>query len=231
MRIDVPVRRARRRRAAPESPARAFPALPAGSYVMSVQRHGAGDGWIMVGVGNDQFAIVTQPIAAFDGGMRLHLPGRCARAAIRGDEGAREQFEAVELRPSRRPAPATSRVARRAVRYDGTVSSSSTIARFPSRPVSGWPANATAVVIQPDDRPRPFAGAAQRAGRQYRDAGIGGRRESSRWSREKSGASTSRGRRRCVQIRSSAGFRPSDVDPNSRDKRLLGVFRPTAVEP
>ena len=31
-----------------------------------------------------------------------------------------------------------------------------------------------------------------------------------------------------VRIRSSAGFRPSEVDPNSRDTRLLGVFSPSA---
>jgi hypothetical protein len=27
-----------------------------------------------------------------------------------------------------------------------------------------------------------------------------------------------------VQISTSAGFRPSDVDPNSRDQRFLGVY-------
>jgi len=33
-----------------------------------------------------------------------------------------------------------------------------------------------------------------------------------------------------VQIRSSAGFRPSETDPKSRDTRLLGVYIRT-VEP
>ena len=69
-----------------------------------------------------KFAIVMQPLAVFEAGLRLHLPAGARALAIRGDEGARDQLDRVELRPlSLDPAPATRDIARRAVRYGGSV--------------------------------------------------------------------------------------------------------------
>jgi hypothetical protein len=228
MRIDVPVRRrgggGRLNRAVA-----AFPAVPAGSYMLTVKRQGSADGWIMVGIGNDQFAIATQPIAAFDGGVRIDLPLPVRALLVRADEGAREQLLSVELRPLPREADPISRdTARRAVRYDGGTAFFVDDRSFPE-PSGFWIAGArqSSVAVRPDRRgPIPLVlrnGAldnrvsiesgtwrdefALRAGEEYRiNVPI-----------DASGAAL-------VRIRSAAGFRPSEIDPNSRDTRFLGVF-------
>src|SRR5207244_3220708 len=79
------------------------------------------DGWVMAGVGNDQFAIVTQPIAALDGGVRIDLPVDVRAISVRRDEGARDQLEGIALRPVAVAAPLPPDMARRAVRYGDSI--------------------------------------------------------------------------------------------------------------
>ena len=227
MRMEIPVRRGRAGRA--NAPLVAFPAVPAGSYVMSVRRRG-GEGWLMVGVGNDQFAIVTQPIATFESGVRLDLPINVRALLVRADEGARAQLESVELRPVSRGVARLSRdTARRAVRYNSTVTYFLDDRALPE-PSGFWVAGAreTRVVVRPD-APGPVAvilhsGAADNAITL----------ESGRW-REEIALKPGEERRidlpidasagaALVRIRSSAGFRPSEVNAGSRDTRFLGVF-------
>lgn len=222
MRMEIPVRRIRGGRL--NVPLVAFPAVPAGSYVMSVRRRG-GDGWVMVGVGNDQFAIVTQPIAAFDAGVPITLPVDARALLVRADEMARGQLDAIELRPvTRAPNRATSEVARRAVRYDAAVFFFLDDRAYPE-PSGFWVAGGreTSLAIQAD-APRPVAlllrnGAADNvvtiessSGREDLVMKAGDERRV-----EVPGAGV-------LRIRSSAGFRPSEVNAGSRDTRLLGVF-------
>jgi hypothetical protein len=228
MRIELPVRR-RPAGGRLNRPIAAFPAVPAGAYLLSVKRQGSGDGWIMAGVGNDQFAIVTEPIAALAGGVRIDLPIPVRALLIRADEGAREQLQSVELRPLPGVVRAVSRdVGRRAVRYDGGTAFFIDDRAFPE-PAGFWIAGAreTVVAIRPDQ-----PGAIRLV---LRNGAADNRvsLESGRWRddvalrpgaeypitvpADASGAAL-------IRIRSATGFRPSEVDRSSRDNRYLGVF-------
>ncbi|HET7694520.1 MAG TPA: hypothetical protein VFK57_02340 [Vicinamibacterales bacterium] len=228
MRIEAPVRR-RGAGGRLNRPLAAFPAVPAGSYLLTARRQGSAEGWMMVGVGNDQFAIVTQPIAAFDAGVRIDLPLPVRALLVRADEGARDQLQAVELRPLPRADRAVSRdVARRAVRYEAGTAFFVDDRSFPE-PAGFWVAGARAstVAIQPDQRraiPLVLRNGAvdnqvSLASGTWRDEFRLGAGEEYRIDVpiDASGAAL-------VTIRSAAGFRPSEVDASSRDTRLLGVF-------
>ena len=227
MRIVVPVRRAAGRL---NRPLATFPSVPAGAYVVSARRQTGADGWIMIGVGNDQFAIVSQPVAALDGGIRIDLPVPVRALVVRGDEGAREQLQAVELRPIAAERARLSRaVARRAVGYGAASAFFLDDRAFPE-PSGFWVAGSreTAVVIQPDGdrkvslilRNGPGDNVITLESGQWRDefAMLSGNEQRIDIPREGAARAT------LVRIRSSAGFRPSEVDPTSRDTRFLGVF-------
>jgi hypothetical protein len=229
MRMDVPIRRGRGGRS--NAPLVAFPAVPAGSYQLSVTRHGAGDGLVMVGVGNDQFNIVLQPIAAYDDGVRLDLPVDVRALLVRGDEAARAQLESVELRPLARARGRLSPdTARRAVRYGDTVAFFLDDRAFPE-PSGFWVGGArdTHLVLQPD-APRPLSLVVRNG-----PYGNTVRIECAVW-RDEFAMAPGEERRidlpgdapgavaRVVRIASAAGFRPSEVNAGSHDTRLLGVF-------
>jgi hypothetical protein len=232
MRIEAPVRRPGRGGPVPSNrPLAVFQRVPAGTYLLSAKRHGGGDGLLIVGVGNDQFAIVTQPIAVFDAGLPIHLPVGARTLTIRGDEGARAQLDAIDLRPiALAVAPATLDVPRRAVRYDGTVVFFLDDRAFPE-PSGFWvgAARDTRVALAPD-APRGHVSVVLRNAPVENTVSLefAGRREEIvlKPGEERrvdvplgpAGASA------LLHIRTSSGFRPSAVDPNSRDTRLLGVY-------
>jgi hypothetical protein len=227
MRIEVPIRRRAAGRL--NRPLAAFPAVPAGSYVVSARRQAGTDGWLMIGVGDDQFALVTQPIAAFDQGVRVDVPVAVRALLVRADEGARDQLRSIELRPLARAEPVSPAVARRAVRY-GTAAAFFLDDRAFPEPAGFWVAGAreTSLVVRPD-QPRPVA-VQLRNGAAENVVAL----ESGRW-REEIMLKPGEERRVDIpldpargaaplRIRSAAGFRPSEVDPGSRDTRFLGVF-------
>jgi hypothetical protein len=229
MPMDVTVRRGRGGR--PNAPLVAFPAVPAGSYQLSVRRHGGGDGLVMVGVGNDQFNIVMQPIAAYDAGVRIDLPVAVRALLVRTDEGARAQLESVELRPlTRAPARLTPDTARRAVRYGDAVAFFLDDRAFPE-PSGFWVRGArdTKVVFQSDGshalsllvRNGPAANTVTIESGAWKDELPMAPGEERRIDVP---ADSQRGTAHLVRIASSAGFRPSEVNAGSRDTRLLGVF-------
>ena len=229
--IEMPVRRAGR--GTPRGlnrPLATLPGVPAGSYLVTVKRHGAGDGLLIIGVGNDQFSIVTRPLAVFDAGLRLELPAGARVLTIRGDEAARDQLEAVQLRPLALAAAAGPRVARRAVRYEGGVAFFLDESSFPE-PSGFWVggARSTSLTLLADT-----AGAAPalvlRNGPVENRVTLefGSRREeivlAAGEERQFDVPAEAASGDTVLTIRSAAGFRPSDTDPNSRDTRRLGVF-------
>ena len=230
MRIEVPVRRGGRTGPRLNAPLAVFPGVPAGTYVLSARRS-AGDGWIMVGVGNDQFAIVTQPSAAYDQGVRVSLPVNVRALIVRGDEGARDHVQAIQLTADSAPRDLEGAgIARRAVRYDGGAAFFLDDRAYPE-PSGFWVAAARAarVALQLD---RPAAS----VGLLLRNAPVQNRvtLESGGW-REEMVLQPAEERRvelpldaatgsAIVRMESAAGFRPSESDPASREARYLGVY-------
>jgi hypothetical protein len=232
MRIEAPVRRTGRGGVRGlNRPLAVFPLVPPGTYLLSVKRRRAADGLLMVGVGNDQFAIVMQPLTAFDAGVQVNLPAGARALTIRGDEGARDDLDAIDLRPIA-PAfsPATAIIARRAVRYDGIVAFFLDERAFPE-PSGFWVGGKREAwaVLAPDER-RGSLSLLLRNGPVDNTVSLefSGRREEialrpGEERRIELPLETATGSA-LVRIRSSAGFRPSEADPNSRDTRLLGVY-------
>jgi hypothetical protein len=209
-----------------------IPSVPAGRYLVTTHRRG-GDGWMMAGIGVDQFSLVTQPASQFDAGVEVRFPVDVRTLVVRADEEARQQVDAVEVHPLkvlRGSEKLTSAVARRAVRYGA-----STVFFLDDRafvePFAFWVGGAreTSIVIAPD---RP--GSAQplllrNAPVQNTIALVSGE-----WHVQLTLApgeerrvdvplDPSRGAA-LVRIKSTAGFRPSEADPTSRDTRFLGVY-------
>ena len=232
MSLEVPVsRRAGRGGPRPlNRPLAVFPGVPAGSYLLQVKRAHGGDGWVMAGVGNDQFAIVTQPIAAFDGGVHVDLPVDVRAISIRSDEGARDQLQAIALRPiamTRTQVPGG--VARRAVRYGASVVYFLDDRAFPE-PSGFWVGGArdTTLALRADQPASQLAlilrnGAAENrvvleSGAWRADVALkAGEERRIEVPLDATGAAP-------LRISSKSGFRPSDVDGRSKDTRFLGVF-------
>ena len=85
---------ARRRPRSEPSRSPSFRRCPPAPTLVSVKRHDAGDGLVMVGVGNDQFAIVMQPIGAFDARRAARAcPVGARTLTVRADEAARDQLD------------------------------------------------------------------------------------------------------------------------------------------
>jgi hypothetical protein len=231
--IPIPLRAGRGGPRPLNRPLAVFPAVPAGSYLLQVRRRGSlnNDGWLMAGVGNDQFAIVTQPIAAFDGGVRLDLPVDVRAINVRSDEGARDQLEAVTLRPiARAPVRLAEDIARRAVRYGGSVVYFLDDRAFPE-PSGFWIGGARdATFVVRDDQTRQAVPLILKNGAADNRALL----EAGAW---RSDVALRAGEERRVEvpvdpavgaasirIRSESGFRPSDLDGRNKDTRFLGVF-------
>ncbi len=191
----------------------------------------------MAGLGNDQFAIATQPLVAFETGLRLDLPAGARALTIRGDEGARDALDGIRLRPLRLAmSPVTREMARRAVRYGGLVVFLLDERAYPE-PSGFWVAGAraTSVVLAPDNRRGPLWLLLRNAPVENTvTLEFGGRREAivltpGEERRIEVPIDAANGAAR-LTIDSSARFRPSDADPNSRDSRMLGVYCRVVIE-
>ena len=235
MRIETPVAHGRGV-ARLNRPLAIFPGVPAGVYEMSIRRVGAADGWLMVGVGNDQFAIATHPIAAYATGVRITLPVDARALIVRGDEAARDQVQSVELRPLSRPLRVATGVARRAVRYGASAFFFLDDRAWPE-PSGFWvggkretsvgvqldlPAPAVALVLRNAAAPNTIS-LASGAWHDELTLEAGEERRIEVPLDRSTGSAV-------LQIRSASGFRPSEADPANRDTRFLGVYVRT-VEP
>ena len=205
-------------------------AVPAGRY--RLQPRGPTAGWLMVGIGRDQFSLRSGPLTNPPQPIEIDFPVDVRAIVVRGDEQARRTVRGLTIEPIS-ILPARSRlandVARRAVRYGTTNVFFLDDRSFPE-PDAFWVGgqrNST-VAIQPD------SGAAVTI--LLRNAPVENQLtlESGSW-RESMSLGAGEERRVSVpidpqrgttllKVTSSSGFRPSAVDQKSRDDRFLGVY-------
>jgi hypothetical protein len=207
------------------------PAAPAGDYRLKFSLREA-NGWVMVGIGRDQFALRTEPLASSDS-MLVTFPVDVRAIIVRGDEDARRNVLGMTIEPLRVLDPSlrlTRDYARRAVHYPGAVVYFLDDRSF-AEPEAFWTGGAreTSVVIQPDT-PRPSTRLLLRNGaapntilvtsggwRDELQLGPGEERQVDVPLDQARGAAL-------VHLNTRAGFRPSEVDPRSRDDRFLGLW-------
>lgn len=206
-------------------------AVPAGRYRLE-PRGPATAGWLMVGIGRDQFSLKSGPLANPAQPIEIDFPVDVRAIVVRGDEQARRTVRAFTIAPLS-ILPARSRLAkesaRRAVRY-GTTSVYFLDDRSFPEPDAFWVGGQrnSRVALQPDsgDSVTIF----------IRNAPVDNQvtLESGSW-RESMTLGSGEERRVHVPIdpqrgaallivTSSRGFRPSAEDPKSRDDRFLGVY-------
>jgi hypothetical protein len=212
-----------------------LPAVPAGRYRVRVEGGGSG-GMMMLGIGQDQFALRSEAIAWPARPIEIAFPVDVRALIVRGDEDLRRGVgrvvvEPLEIVPAR--ARLTSLVARRAVRYDGASVFFLDDRSF-AEPEGFWVGGSreSAFVVQAD---RPHSSVEL----YLRNAPIENRLTlaSGQWQEV---FTLAPGEERMVQVplapgqsavlvtaTTTAGFRPSESTPGSRDERFLGVWLST----
>ena len=206
--------------------------VPAGQY--RLQPRGAGaSGWLMIGIGPDQFSIHSGPLSAPPAPIVLNFPVAVRAIVVRGDEQARRSVRGLAIEPLSIVPPGarlTREYARRAVRY-GSVTAFFLDERSFPEPEAFWigGARSSSVVVQPDvsgpsasllvrNAPVDNLVLIQAGGwREEMQLGPGEER------RVQVPLDTRRGAT-LLTITTSAGFRPSAVDSRSRDGRFLGAW-------
>jgi hypothetical protein len=212
------------------------PGVPAGRYRLTLQ--GQGGGWMMIGIGRDQFALQTVQVSATPAPLEVDLPVYVRALVVRGDESLRRSVRGLLIEPLdvvRPGARLTTAIARRAVSYEGAVVFFLDDFSY-AEPEGFWVAgrNESSVIVQPPRR-------AGRAILHLRNAPVESRVviASGSWQdafdlapgetrevRVPMGAAGAA----LVRISSDAGFRPSEVEPGSQDSRFLGVWVRPASE-
>ena len=232
LRIDPPPSTTLGGAGANDRPLYQVPAIPAGRYRL-LPRGPEAAGWLMIGVGRDQFSIRSGPLAAPPAPILLDFPVDVRAIVVRGDEQARRSVRGLTIEPLA-IVPARARlsdaVARRAVRYDTSTLYFLDDRSFPE-PEAFWigGARSSSIVLQPDT-PRAVAPL------HIRNAPVDNRVriQIGSW-REEWQLGPGEERRvelpldiqrgaTLVTVTASAGFVPSAVDPKSRDNRFLGVW-------
>ena len=98
-----------------------FPSMPAGRYRVRLEGGGSA-GWLMLGIGQDQFALRSEALVWPHAPIDIEFPVAVRALIVRGDEDARRAIRKVIVEPlSIVPSSArlTDLVARRAVKYRG----------------------------------------------------------------------------------------------------------------
>lgn len=210
----------------------AIAGVPAGEYRLTPVAS-TPLGWVRVGVGRDPFALRTEPLSAASAGIALRVAANLRELVVHGDEEADQVVHGLRIEPlsliphTRR---ATDAFARRAVRYGATTVFFLDDSSF-AEPDAFWVAagRGSSVVVQPDARPQTLTLFVRNAPVENRL-----RIEAGEWRDE---LSLAPGEERHVRVpldpardatlvhfSTATGFRPSEVDPNSRDNRYLGVW-------
>jgi hypothetical protein len=209
-----------------------LPAIPAGSYRVRVEGSGPG-GWLMLGIGQDQFALLSEAITWPAPPIDIAFPVDVRALIVRGDEDARRAVRRVIVEPmSILPASArlTDLVARRAVKY-ADVSVFFLDERSFAEPEGFWIGGSrqSAFVVQSDRlqssvdlmiRNAPVENHLTMVSRQWREDLTLAPGEERRVQ-----VPLGPGQRAAfVTATTTSGFRPSAATPDSRDERFLGVW-------
>jgi hypothetical protein len=206
--------------------------VPAGRYRLA-PRGSEASGWLMVGIGRDQFSLASGPLSAPPDPVILDFPVDVRAIVVRGDEQARRSVQGVTIEPLAIVMPAdriAAGTARRAVRY-GTATVFFLDERSFPEPEAFWVGgNRTATMVLRPDTPGAALSLLVRNGPVQNQAvlraGQWGADISLAPGEERQIALPLETRRAAVllSITAAAGFRPSDIDSNSRDTRFLGVW-------
>jgi hypothetical protein len=215
-----------------EQPLITLPTIPAGSYRVRGRARGPG-GWLLLGVGQDQFSLRSEPLPWPASPIEIRLPVDVRALVIRGDEEARRVVRSVTVEPLSL-VPLDQRLtdlpARHAVKYSGAFLYFLDERSFPE-PDAFWVGGArqSSFVIQPE---RAVAGVDILLRNSPVENVVS--LESGRW---RESLTMAPGEERhitipiapghggaLVTVTSRSGFRPSDVVPDSRDERYLGVW-------
>jgi hypothetical protein len=232
LRIDPPPSTTLGGAGANDRPLYQVPSIPAGRYQLRPRGPEAA-GWLMIGIGRDQFSIRSGPLAAPPAPILLDFPVEVRAIVVRGDEQARRSIRGLTIEPLAIVPPKarlSDAAARRAVRYGASTLYFLDERSFPE-PEAFWigGARSASLVLQPDT-PRAAASLF------IRNAPVDNRVriQAGRWQDEMQLAPGEERRvevpldvRRgatLVTIAASSGFHPSAVDPKSRDGRFLGVW-------
>ena len=207
------------------------PQVPAGEYLVTPVTERA-QGWLMIGVSRDQFNLRTAPLAPPPQPIDLRFPVTVRGIVVRGDEEARQGLRGLVIEPRgvMPPGDWNGILARRAARYGPATVFFVDDRSFPE-PEAFWVggARSSSFVVQPDDgrptvelllRNGPVANhmAVEAAGAPTElDFAPGEERRVSVPIDASRGAAL-------VSARVTAGFRPSEHDPASRDSRFLGIW-------
>lgn len=209
-----------------------LPQVPAGTYRLR-PRGGDPAGWLMLGIGRDQFSLRSGPLGEMPQPIDLTFPVDVRAIVVRGDEVTRRSLRGLTIEPIS-ILPAAARVsdtyARRAVRYGRTTVFFMDERSFPE-PEAFWigGARSASFVLQPDSaqaavtlllRNAPVDNTATIASGDWREEvrlAPGEERRIDVPLAPQRGAAL-------VRMTSAAGFRPSAVDAGSRDDRFLGVY-------
>jgi hypothetical protein len=210
----------------------AFPSMPAGRYRLRLEGGGAA-GWLMLGIGPDQFAFRSEALVWPQAPIDIEFPVAVRALIVRGDEDARRAIRRVIVEPlSIVPSSArlTDLVSRRAVKYEGATVFFLDDGSF-AEPEAFWIGGSrqSALIVQPD-RPGPSIDLL------LRNAPVDNRvtLHAGQW-RDELTLAPGEDRRVLVPVApgqravlltaaTTSGFRPSESTPGSKDDRFLGVW-------
>ena len=208
------------------------PAVPAGRYRLRLQG-AAPAGWLMVGIGRDQFSIVSGSLASPPMPIEVDFPVDVRAVVVRGDEQARRSITGLTMEPVSivmprdRIAPGT---AAHAVRYGSATAYFMDDRSFPE-PEAFWVGGrrTSSIVVDPDARGASIP-LLLRNGPETNQVTL----RTGAWAAEVALAPSEErqvvvpGDRAhaatLLTISAARGFRPSDADRTSRDTRFLGVW-------
>jgi hypothetical protein len=214
-----------------DRPLYAVPRIPAGEYRLTLD--GAHGTLVMLGIGRDQFAIRTEQLGSPPEPIVVGFPVDVRALVVRVDDQMRRRVRRLRIEPLSLvgPSQAISRdFARRAVRYGESTAFFMDERGFPE-PEAFWVGGGrrATIVLQPDVQ-RTAAPLLIRNGAAENTGWV----QSGAW-REEWRLAPGEERRievpldtrrsaTLIEFSSVSGFRPSSVDPNSRDDRFLGLW-------